>query len=570
MLNLKLGMLNSKKEIAFQFILFPVLFLLWHLLYPETLAGIEEYSFFVCTPDYITLMLSKPGGLGILTGNFLSQFYRWREIGSTLQAVYPFFILGIYNYLLFRFNKKEGIWIAVLLILPFILTQLHWLNVGFSIQYILFMASIALYLFIKQTHIRRLVFILMPFVLLLFMPAGFVFLFYLIAIFFEYYFYGKRIKSLLWPVLGFIISGILLYFWNRQWFIPKDERLFYPAEYSICLTIILYCSPLLLLLGTTFIRFRGKWLNTAITIIAATFLIVLFYTDTSAREKEMLRAIEHDAIVSDRDKLLSRIHPEAAANNPLYLRYTLLALSEKGELPNHLFALNPSPDCFYFYRSKEQSHEYFNSFFYASLDIYNEAVRQAFEAALINEAGMNFRTLRLLTDWFLKMGNKPLTEKYLAILRHSTCHSAWIQRREILLDELKQKQPLTPDKSKNDIFIGSYPFAIEMWELLNDDPDNLRKQEYFLCALLLNKELKQFETALSGLPYLQRKQPLPLCFQEALSILYFQQISDIPDKYHLSHQLLQNHETFKQIFSSQSKEAVTAQFKGSYWLYYYE
>ena len=61
MLNLKLGMLNSKKEIAFQFILFPVLFLLWHLLYPETLAGIEEYSLCVWTPDYITFMLSKPG-----------------------------------------------------------------------------------------------------------------------------------------------------------------------------------------------------------------------------------------------------------------------------------------------------------------------------------------------------------------------------------------------------------------------------------------------------------------------------------------------------------------------------
>jgi len=252
------------------------------------------------------------------------------------------------------------------------------------------------------------------------------------------------------------------------------------------------------------------------SLLIVSTVISVFVFCPSARQREKLIGIEQAAIASQWNYVLNRITPEEALYNPDLQRYTLLALSGQGKLADNLFKLNPvSEECFYFYRGTAPSARMFNGLFYKNIGIYNEYVHQLFEIAVQSENGMTFQCLRQLIDAYLKMGNVALAEKYLTVLRHSTCHNRWVENRRLLLQTLRENPVDTPVKSRNDIFIGAYSFLKEMSLLLEENPENIKIQEYYLCTLLIRKDLKAFKEAIQVLPYVEQKKTLPQPFQQA-------------------------------------------------------
>lgn len=407
---------HMNKEWTGQWVLFPVVYLLWYLLYPERMACVEADSFFAWTPDYMAARRGEPIGW---LADFLSQFYRWREVAALLQALTTWLLLLALQYVACRFRLRGALWVAMALACGFAVWQLQEISLVRSLRCLTGVA---------------------------------------------------------------LLAGCVAWLPLARW-LPERKGKQPGDRLSRCLSLVCLCT-----------------------------LSFLFVTNAAAQKEEKEAAVEHAAMLEDWDRILRLVSPETATSNPRLMRYLLLALNEKGEMPNHLPKLSElsdlslsGPDCFYFYRGTHPYARYFNSLFYASLGLYNESVHQLFEMAVQSEHGISFRCLRHLVDWYLKMGNVPLAEKYLTLLDHSTCHTSWVARRRLLLNALQEKPIQTPVRSPRDLFIGAYTFLPEMAALLQEDPLNRKKTDYYLCALLLANEKEAFATALRTLPYYRQE-----------------------------------------------------------------
>ncbi|MDF9830135.1 DUF6057 family protein [Parabacteroides sp. PF5-6] len=383
-----------KENLKYQIGFLVIVYHLWCFVYPETLGSIEANSFFVWTPDYRAMKLSRLGGIVSLIADYLSQFYRWREVGALMQTAFLALFLSLFDYLFYWLNNGQNAWI--------------------------FFLPASLFLFMQ-----------------LYTP------------------------SLLLPV--YCVLGTALFVLIVLFVCRSAGRVIKPIKVPPALP---YVYALLILFT----------------------VILVFVFCPSTRQREKLIGIEQAAIASQWNYVLNRITPEEALYNPNLQRYVLLALSEQGRLADHLFKLNPaSEECFYFYRATTPPARLFNSLFYKNLGIYNESVHQLFEMAIQTRNGMTFQCLRQLIDSYLKMGNVALADKYLTILQHATCHKRWVENRGKLLQALRQSPIDTPVKSRNDIFIGAYPFLKEMALLLEENPENLKIQTYYQSALSIRK-----------------------------------------------------------------------------------
>lgn len=450
-----------KKDLIYVIFLIPVVFLLWYFRYPEHLGAIEAYSFFAWTSDYLFLQPIHAGRLGELAGDFLSQFYRWREMGALIQALF-FLLTGWSTYvILMRLQLQKFRWLSILPPVVLLLLQLRWsIHLAPALQFTIFCLSAALYTSIRKIGMRIASLVLLIPLAVAFFPIPTV-----------------------WGFCGCVITIELVLTWKSQ----KQ------APYTVKNT-------------HTFVR-NSIFLGVVFLIAAGVFV-----TNQQSAKEERRFAVENAAFSGDWNKILVRVSPAEAKSDSLLLRYTLLALSEENILPESLAALSPLPaDCFYFYRRSELATQYFNSLFYAGIGLYNESVHQLFEATTATRNGMSFRCLRSLVDWNIRMGNIPLVEKYLTLLEQSNGHGSWIAKRR---KRIADTPPVTiPDKSDQDIFIGAYGFIPEMRQLWEADPENKKKTDYLLCSLILSGNTSIFQEVFNESLYRNSERPLPQLYK---------------------------------------------------------
>lgn len=91
--------------------------------------------------------------------------------------------------------------------------------------------------------------------------------------------------------------------------------------------------------------------------------------------------------------------PEMTKKNSSLLRWTLLALSEKGQLPERMFAYGVTePACFFYERVDKQFCRNFNMQFFRALELDNELLHNAFQAGILSPYGNSFRSMRVIVD----------------------------------------------------------------------------------------------------------------------------------------------------------------------------
>lgn len=495
-----------------------ITYLLWYFCYPETLATIEANSYFVTTPDYLNMKFSQPGGTGWLLGDFISQFYQWREIGALIFALLTLLIEWSSYRIALKLSEESASLSGAIISMVFAIATLSGLTITSALQIILFVIGLAFYISINNNRIRYATgFALIPLWAML-LPNGMSTLFFIWCAAIEYLYYKSgRLTAI--PIIYGIISLLVPFAWT--WaitFVPSELNeafVSYPSTKWISIAFVIGLLPALWLISL--IHINKRWIPNICILLLGIILIPVFSMDKKAQKDERHHLMYALASIGDWNNIASNISIEEAKADAVAEHYLLLAYSELGVLPDKIPDLEPtSTNCFYFKNSNNVEEREFNSLFYAALGLYNESIHQTFERAMQSENGMTFRSLRNMIDWALKQGDIAISEKYITVLQHSSCHSAWITKRVELLSYLKKKNIEKPDRYPIPVFLGSQSFVTEMGQLVNWDSKNLKKIDYLLCGLLIEKNLPQFKALISALHYDKLRNNIPQCYQYAL------------------------------------------------------
>ena len=282
--------------------------------------------------------------------------------------------------------------------------------------------------------------------------------------------------------ISLVIAGLFLYF-QLHWARLEPAITVVMAFGVVVLCIVLLPERIRLCIPVRLLRMSNRKIHTGLSVAIVLLAFIIFAVSPPARYREKKIAVRQAATATAWNAVLRFITPDEALHDPLLQRYALLACAGQDKLIENLpkFRLSSS-DSFYFYLPSTPDERYFNALFYRSLGLYNEYVHQLFETGIQYPDGMTFGCLRQIADGYLKMGNARLAQKYLTLLSRSTCHAGWVQSRMALLKVLEEKPVDTPDKSRFDIFIGSYPLLHEMELLLKENPGNTRAKMYFDAA----------------------------------------------------------------------------------------
>ena len=192
----------------------------------------------------------------------------------------------------------------------------------------------------------------------------------------------------------------------------------------------------------------------------------------------------------------------------------MLALNEKGILPEQLFHYPvQSADRIYF-PANELGGANFNSLFAYALGLKHEALHQLAQANAMSPQGLSFSRLRRLIDWQTESGNLPLAQKYMDILQTSTCHNQWIKERT---ERISKSLTTSKEAYKEDFIIDASSPLILLTQAIKADTTNRKALDYLLCGVLFDKDLKGFYNLFQQ--YFPQGEAIPIHYQEALLVV---------------------------------------------------
>lgn len=290
----------------------------------------------------------------------------------------------------------------------------------------------------------------------------------------------------------------------------------------IVLAIMSICFMLKIRVKDTFIPKRLKSPIFIIGIPTLTIISSLRILTNKDTYQEQLCQIDYLANQNEWGKILDIISPKDAQKDALKLRYALLALSETGQLADHMFKYGISDySQFLFYGNEDPFERSFNALFYRSLNMPNEIIHQSFQQSLTSPLGFNFKSLRLLTDTYLNNGNYKLASKNIEILKHSSLHDKWIKQRLPILDSLKVA---TSEQSveNSPAFVGNFLETIT--SLVNQDFTNKKIIDLCLCGALTTKNIEYFYQSFEVIApiYYAKGERIPRYYEEALLLISLQ------------------------------------------------
>lgn len=158
------------------------------------------------------------------------------------------------------------------------------------------------------------------------------------------------------------------------------------------------------------------------------FIVYREVTDEKQKETEFISRIDHLAENRNWDAILQNVTPEMTKKNSSLLRWILLALSEKGQLPERMFAYGVTePACFFYERVDKQFCRNFNMQFFRALELDNELLHNAFQAGILSPYGNSFRSMRAIVDACVHQGRNRMLAKYVEVMKHTSCHTKQAQ-----------------------------------------------------------------------------------------------------------------------------------------------
>ncbi len=403
-----------------------------------------------------------------------------------------------------------------------------------------------------------------------------------------------------WPVLGALIMALLsmavvvcLYVIVRRLF-EKPESLYWVAllplpvlgwfqSVDLTLSVVITCFMaafvlmLIVLLATvrkkSFIHvpgfLRNRWFALAISLVSVVTAMFLLLNDNSlGRKIEGLARLEYYAENQQWDNILKTVSTEEAKKDEHKRKYVLLALSEKGILPDYAFRYGlSSQDDFTFLKVEEPLCLNFNVLFYKSLGMYNYQIYQLYQQSVQSLPGMSFDSVRELADAYLKLKDYDLAKKYIDILSHSTCHKSWVAERLPVLESIKDADTEYVVNGSPFFLMSFLPDISSMYDRHADDP---KFAHFMLCAILSEKNGEIFYNVFKIVAkhLYANGEHIPRLYQEAL-LLFASKEPEILDKYPIEKQVWDRFVDFTNLMQQGKTAQANRKYADTYWAYVY-
>jgi hypothetical protein len=471
----------------------------------------ENKSLFIYSFDYLSRYISKPGGLLVYAGNFLTQGYFSTLFGSMVNSILFILLFLVLKSVLNRFSEKasEGLFLIVLLPLTLLICQADYSyyifhTIGFLSAALWFLASVTA----KGKMVRIIMFLLFP--LFYYITGAFALVFASMYLIYSGLFENGKKKYLL-PLIQLAISILTVILFNRVLFLlPLKTILVYPLifnDYSIY-TIPLLIAVSIFVIYPLFIKFSDilRYKRIEIYLVPVTILTfspatILFLSWQNNPVLEGIMKTESMFINRQTDRVISHVE-KYPSPNIIELFYYNLALSERDQLCARMFFSRQSsgPMSLSLEGNREQASRTMH--YYYTIGLINEARHLAFEQMVRN--GYTPENIKMLIRTELINGNLRPAERYLSVLKNTLRYRHWAAKYEKFLfnPELIKADPELGEKIKlmpqTDFFIVTNE-TMNINQFIKSNPSNKKAFEYKMARLLLEKDLIAVEQEIKNM-----------------------------------------------------------------------
>lgn len=314
---------------------------------------------------------------------------------------------------------------------------------------------------------------------------------------------------------------------------------------------------------------RNKYLTLIfISLQLSNSIFVIVALEPRNREFESRAELEYLGERGQWDEILRIIQPRDAKEDTFKRGYALLALSEKGILPDYAFRYGlASSEDFIFRETIEPMLLNFNALFFQCNDMYNASVHQSYQHGVQSVTGMSFSSLRRLADVYLEVGDYELAKKYLEILSHSTCHKKWVEDRLDRLETIRYAEP-EYEAPMDGATIASFTHTVS--SMVDRNKDVKKYSDLLLCALLADEEGDKFKKIFSYIaPYqYPAGKAIPRLYEEAL-VLISMVDPHILDNYVISEDTVKRFSEYVTLMNARQGNQALRKYADTYWAYSY-
>lgn len=518
----------------FWFVVFVVLVVVLQTQYAFHFFYIEQFQLFQNTWAYVSDNLFRSGGLAYVLSEFFVQFFILPYWGPVILSLL-FTGAGIFTWLIVRrITPKTDL--TVLCLIPaitllFITFEFNYLTWG-TVAYLMTVISVWAVLYIHDFKKRLIAHLLVT--LLLYCLAGSVYVLYAVAV----TVYELLQKSPSKYLVLLLLPEVALIGWGSVYFqvYPEYRFAFLPDMFyhtkRIAPAVIYFSWIALVLLIIAASVMKNKEVNGKkgyVSIGAQAVLMAVLciwgipkYHDAKSYPVEEM---DYYCRTGQWDQILERC--KGPLTNYLYLCYANMALSEKGELADKMFAYDQRglQGLMVNWNRTAAISTLLNDIYFS---INNIALSQemAFEAYIGNTGNGNPRMLKRLVQTNLIYGAYPVAEKYIRILENTFCYSDWAKEHRVFLynDQAVESDPLLGQKRRSLVASNTISTMAgmdsDLMQMAEQNPSAVSSIHFVGATYLLAKDLERFKSLLDAYYKTDVLPALPKSFQEAVITLY--------------------------------------------------
>jgi hypothetical protein len=507
----------------------------------------------------------NPGGLSSFIGAFFTQFFINFYPGTLILVAACIFIYFLSDYI-FRKHGIKGILFPMIPVLLFLSLQSDYrYSFGNTTGFILALSFSAFYFSNNKPWARYLVGFA-GWILLYFATGGFSLIAAVLCAIHELFHIRSRYRFAL--ASGYVLMAILIPYlaWDFIYYLPLSKAWFmqilfpFPGISKYLLFLLVVFCPLTLLALDIWKQLAHKeivnfhWDAKTIILGSVMFLFGSWIVIRSYDAKsEALFRIDYYVQHAKWEKALNQSARYPGINR-LIIYFTNLSLYESGQMGDLLFHYkHTGKDDLWLEWPGGKLSLFFGADIFYYLGYFNETYRRAFDGMILN--GQNPRALKFLAKISLINGRNELALKHLNVLSQTLFYRKWAQPYKAMLKDpdLRQKDPEIIQKRKlllnSDFLIDANNTDQLLFQLMKFQPDNRMAYEYFMSALLLDKNITSF----TGYTYLLRHygfKEIPVCYEEAMLVIMNQtQKNIVPEGYSIRNTTIQR---FNNYFSDYS------------------
>ncbi|MDR2810513.1 MAG: DUF6057 family protein [Tannerellaceae bacterium] len=500
---------------------------------------VEQNQLFQNIRPYVMEHLCQPGGAALILSEFLTQFFLLPYAGAGITAALLVGAGWLAYGIVKQIAPQANLLIACLLPVVSLMFAHFDFNYPAYGTVAFLMAETTFFFVMKIKNNNGRFAVHLAAIPLLFCLAGPVFLLYaLLALLLL----DKKEKNksvlpsvLLWAGVGIeaLLTGILsvyfaLYGEYRHAFLP--DGYYHPNLAPRHVIYFSWYSLMLLLVLARILRRKPEkkkkrpWLEMALQTVLIAALCRWGVSEYGDKKLYRIKELDYYCRTEQWDMILTRC--EGTLTNYLYILYANLALLQKGELGDRMFAYDQrGPQGLLVDWNKTASISILLSDVYFAIHATSLSQEMAFQAYMSTIGEGNPRMLKRLVQTNLVYGAYPVAEKYIAILEHTYGYSDWAkaQRRFLYNDTEVENDPLLGNKRRCLATNASLSLIdgldADLQRIAVAHPADRTAITYAGAFYLAEKNPEGFQALIEKYYATPVLPTLPIAFQEAIIIL---------------------------------------------------